>query len=94
MYMCINVHASIYVLTLIQDGHVTCQGGYDCELVEKPPSSVQHECPVCLLVLREPYQVSCCGYCFCKAYIENIKDSSKPVHVARVRSSIIFMISD
>lgn len=54
------------------------EGGYDCELVDKPPSAVQHECPVCLLVLREPYQVSCCGYGFCKACIEIIKDSSKP----------------
>ena len=54
------------------------QGGYDCELVDKPPSAVQHECPVCLLVLREPYQVSCCGYGFCKACIDKIKDSDKP----------------
>ena len=54
------------------------QGGYDCEFVDKPPSTVQHECPVCLLVLREPYQVSCCGYGFCRACIEKITDSNKP----------------
>ena len=54
------------------------QGGYDCEFVEKPPTVIQHECPVCLLVLRQPYQVSCCGYGFCKVCIEKIKDSSKP----------------
>lgn len=53
------------------------QGGYDCELVDKPPSVVQHECPVCLLVLREPCQVSCCGHAFCKVCIEKNKESSK-----------------
>lgn len=47
--------------------------GYDCEFVERPPSYVQSECPVCLQVLRDPYQVTCCGYAFCRACIENIE---------------------
>ena len=32
------------------------RGGYDCEFVEKPSDAVQGgECPVCLLVLKEPF---------------------------------------
>ena len=53
-------------------------GGYDCEFVEQPPKALQFECPVCLLVLREPYQVSCCGYGFCKVCILKIKETSQP----------------
>ena len=37
--------------------------GYEYEFVEKPPKA---ECPICLLpvVLREPYQATCCGKSF------------------------------
>ena len=53
--------------------------GFECEFAaEKPPDIVQSECPVCLQVLREPYQVSCCGKSFCRACIEPIKDNKKP----------------
>ena len=50
--------------------------GYDCEFIEKPPKPFQYECPVCLLILREPYQATCCGYSFCRACIKQIKTSS------------------
>lgn len=46
------------------------EGGFDCEFEEKPSKGVQSECPVCLLVLRKPYQVTCCGYGFCRVCIE------------------------
>jgi len=53
--------------------------GFECEFAaEKPPDIVQSECPVCLQVLREPYQVSCCGKRFCRTCIESIKDNKKP----------------
>ena len=52
-------------------------GGFECAFLEKTLSIVQSECPVCLLVLREPYQVNCCGYAFCRVCIEKIKAESK-----------------
>ena len=52
--------------------------GFECEFVEKPPQAIQSECPVCLLVLREPYQVNCCGYAFCRVCIEKVKADDKP----------------
>ena len=51
-------------------------GELDFEYVEVPPKSVQHECPVCLHVLKEPHQITCCGYSFCKEYIQRVKDAS------------------
>ena len=53
-------------------------GGYDCVLVQPPPSVLQTECPVCLLVLKEPCIVSCCGHKFCRECIEPIKKGEKP----------------
>ena len=54
-----------------QEGNDLCSatpleqlGGYDCEFVERP-QELQKECPICLIILREPFQVTCCGYSFC-----------------------------
>ena len=49
------------------------QGGFDCELIKNPPEDFQYECPVCLLVLREPHQVTCCGYAFCQTCIQRVQ---------------------
>ena len=49
-------------------------GGYDCEFVKRPASDLgQADCPVCLLVLREPQQVSCCGYSYCRSCIQRVQ---------------------
>ena len=50
--------------------------GIECEFVKKPPKAVQYECPICLLVLREPCQATCCGKSFCKKCIEIVKDKN------------------
>ena len=54
------------------------EGGFDCEFVEKLPKAIQSECPVCLLVLREPYQATCCGYGFCRVCIERVRLDKNP----------------
>ena len=52
--------------------------GFECEFVEKPQEYLQSSCPICLLILREPYQVTCCGNSFCRACIQKIKTKNKP----------------
>ena len=48
-------------------------GGYDCKFVKQPSSDLgQADCPVCLLVLREPQQVTCCGYSYCRSCIQRV----------------------
>ena len=46
--------------------------------MEDPPQWLQTECPVCLQILREPYQVTCCGKSFCRQCIERVKADHKP----------------
>ena len=47
--------------------------GFECRFLEDPPQWLQTECPVCLHILREPYQVTCCGKSFCRLCIERVK---------------------
>ena len=46
-------------------------GGYDCQFVSQPPS--HWECPVCLLTLRAPHLLSCCGVKICQSCIEGVR---------------------
>jgi len=50
--------------------------GYDCEFIERP-KELQTECPICLAILREPFQVTCCGYSFCRTCFERIQTDMK-----------------
>ena len=63
-----------------------CDGGYDCEFVEKPSKIVQSECPVCLQILREPYQVDCCGYAFCEVCIDQVIDEDTPCPCCKAKT--------
>ena len=55
------------------------RGGYDCEFVTPPPDAIQTECPVCLMIPKEPCVISCpCGMEFCRECIERIKKYNKP----------------
>ena len=51
-------------------------GGYDLDFVDNP--SQDYECPICLLVLRDPQMVSCCGRKYCRSCIERVNDAEKP----------------
>ena len=50
------------------------RGGYDCEFVERP-KELETDCPICLQVLRDPFQVTCCGNSFCKSCVQDDKKS-------------------
>ena len=51
--------------------------GYDCEFVDGPPKELHWECSICLLVLRQPYLVDCCGNHFCKACLERVSEANE-----------------
>ena len=54
------------------------RGGHNCEFVEPPPASFQTECPICLLILKEPCAISCpCGQKMCSECVERIKKEGK-----------------
>ncbi len=57
---------------------VKYQSGYDCEFVTPPPSVLQSECSVCLLIMREPHLISCCGQNYCRQCIHQVLDKNKP----------------
>ena len=60
--------------------------GFDCQFVQQPPEFFQTQCSMCLLVLCEPYQVSCCGKSFCRKCIEAIQAKSQPCPTCNRRS--------
>ena len=64
--------------------------GFECEFVEKPPKAVQSECPICLLVLREPYQATCCGKSFCRRCIHRIKASNQACPTCKDKDFTLF----
>ena len=52
------------------------RGGYDCEFVERP-KELETDCPICLQVLRDPFQVTCCGNSFCQSCIKRVQVGKK-----------------
>ena len=68
----------------------TEKGGFDCDFVEQPPSTIQSECPVCLQILCEPYQAPCCGNSFCRVCIEKIKTDNKPCPTCKEDNFVTF----
>ena len=52
--------------------------GFDCEFTEEPPKYLQSHCPICLLVLREPFQVTCCGKSYCRLCNQQINAGGTP----------------
>ena len=58
-------------------------GGYDCEFVKPPQSVFQTECPICSLILRDPYLPKCCGTNFCHTCCERLEAEHKPCPTCR-----------
>ena len=51
--------------------------GYDCEFVDGPPKELHYECSICLMVLRQPCLVECCGHHFCKWCLDGVTKEKK-----------------
>ena len=54
----------------------TFKGGYEYEFIDPLPNSL--ECSICLLTLRDPHVISCCGNHFCHTCIGRIQGDGKP----------------
>ena len=65
-------------------------GGYDCEFVEPPPSTLQTDCPICKTILRDPYEARCCGYKFCRTCIERVQAEHAPCPTCREENFEVF----
>ena len=48
----------------------------ELSFVKELPEYLEIECPVCLNILTDPHQVSCCGHNFCGFCIERVKASN------------------
>ena len=57
-------------------GTGTVKGGYDYDFVTPPPKSL--ECVICLLILRDPHVISCCGNEFCQVCIQRLQRDGRP----------------
>ena len=60
-------------------------GGYDAGFVDKLSSDIDAKCPICLLIIKDPYHpVTCkCGTHFCKTCIEPIYKKKGPCPVCK-----------
>ena len=58
-------------------------GGYDCKFVDPPPDKL--ECQICLLVVRTPHQMICCGRVYCKVCLDEHKKHSNTCPNCRKR---------
>ena len=50
--------------------------GYECKFVY--PLLKRHECPICLLAMRNPMQTEC-GHLFCRDCLEPILQRKSPI---------------
>ena len=75
------------------DKYKVNRGGYDCDFVKKPPEAFQTECPVCLLIMKEPCLISCCGQKFCRECIKRVKRDNKPCPLCNLHN-FTFMRDD
>lgn len=50
--------------------------GFDCVFVTEPPS--KFFCPICVMILRDPYQTQCCGGHYCQCCVQQLVQRSTP----------------
>ena len=50
--------------------------GFDCNFVSEPPPELL--CPICVMVLRDPYQSLCCGGHYCQCCVQQLVEKNMP----------------
>lgn len=63
--------------------------GFTCTFTDAP-KELRTECPICLYILREPHQATCCGSIYCKLCIERVRSDKKPCPACREASFDVF----
>ena len=63
-------------------------GGYDCEFVKPCPPFLPTRCPICCLLFREPYVVTCCGSNFCHTCIQQLLACNRTCPICRQKGNI------
>ena len=75
------MHSKVIWLLPTEMEEIIQVGGYDCSFIEEPPHTLM--CPVCLLSLREPHLISCCGKKVCKFCISRVQLAGQPCPFCR-----------
>ena len=69
--------------SLENGSHLPTAGGYDDGIFVNPPGEdLGVHCPVCLLVLREPHLLACCGGHLCEVKPAMINSRNNYEHSA------------
>lgn len=63
--------------------------GFTCTFIDAP-KELRTECPICLYILREPHQATCCGSIYCKLCIERVRKDCKPCPNCREANFDVF----
>ena len=66
-------------------------GGYDCEILEPLTSVPQTDCPICKLILCDPYLTACCcTISFCYSCVERVQADCSRCPICREENFEIF----
>ena len=60
----------------------------DCTFVEDPPPELR--CPLCCLILRDPFQTLCCGNLYCHCCIQQLVKRNMPCALCRRKLNLVF----
>lgn len=66
-------------------------GGYEYEFLESVEKLKEFECPLCLLVTRDPSLTDCCGQHFCQSCIGRIVNDGNPCSFCKAQSFVVVL---
>ena len=69
-------------------GHLEPEVYEDCAFVDEPPPELR--CPLCRLILRDPFQSMCCGNLYCHCCIQELVKRNMPCALCRRKLNLVF----